>query len=45
MFVKSKNNEIMLTFYLKALFLTYVKMAVIHVSNFRGETTKLFFHF
>ena len=43
MFVKSKNNEIMLTFYLRALFLTWVKMAVIHVSNFQGETTKIFF--
>ena len=44
MFVKLKNNEIIQTFYLKTLFLTCVKMAVIHVSNFQGETTKLFFH-
>ena len=43
MFVKSKNNEIMLTFYLRAPFLTCVKMAAIHVSNFQGEPTKSFF--
>ena len=40
MCVKSKINEIMLTFHLKALFLTCVKMAAIHVLYFRGETTK-----
>ena len=43
MFVKSKNNEIMLTFYLKSLFLTCVKMDAIHVSISEVKLLDYFF--
>ena len=35
--------QIMLKFYLGSLFLTWVKMAAIHVSDFQGGSTKIFF--